>query len=130
MMPASTSTPTAMSVSPSAGRRARAARSPVPPSVISGEPDIFQDAFDPGRFAFEECFVFVASECDRRPVARLAGLRPLRCRGHCLDQRDHVLALRLIDAGRRKHAAPIGEFDLDSLFLEGRSLDTRETLIG
>src|SRR5215213_8615828 len=129
MTPASTSAPTAMSVSPRAGRTPEPARYSVPPSVISGQPDVFQDAFDPRRFPFEERLVFIAEERDGRPVTRLAGFDPLRRGGHCLDQRNHVLALHLVHARRRKHAAPIREFDLDALFLQGGSIDVGQTLV-
>src|SRR6516165_10931766 len=94
----STSTLAPMIVSPMAGR-ARAASSSWEPLVMSCKPELFEDAFDPRRLNVEEGFIIVAEKRDLRPVAGLAGLGPLwRCR-HLLHQRDHRLALRVVDAG-------------------------------
>src|SRR5215475_1391123 len=98
---ASTSTPAPMIVSPMAGRDG-AAWSSSEPLVMSGKPELFEDAFDPRRLNVEEGFVIVAQKRDLRPIPRLAGLCPLRRCGHFLHQRDHRLALRVIDAGRRE----------------------------
>src|SRR5215467_3801305 len=103
---ASTSTPAPMIVSPTAGRGRSGASSWVP-LVMSGKPELFEDALDPRRLNVEEGFVIVAEKRDLRPVVHLAGLGPLRCCGHFFHQRDHRLALGVIDAGRREHAPPV-----------------------
>src|SRR6266540_3544372 len=119
---ASTSTPAPMIVSPMAGRDP-AARSSWEPLVMSGKPELFEDAFDPRRLNVEEGFVIVAQKRDLRPVPRLAGLGPLRRCGHLLHQRDHRLALRVADAGRREYAPPVEQFHVDAFFFERRRCD-------
>src|SRR6266567_7569066 len=112
---ASTSTPAPMIVSPMAGR-GRALGFSGEPLVMSCKPELFEDAFDPRRLNVEEGFVIVTQKRDLRPVPRLAGLRPLRRCGHLLHQRDHRLALRVADAGRREYAPPVEQFHVDTLF--------------
>src|SRR6185295_19647420 len=107
MTMASASTPTPMMVSPIAGRTRAARCSCAPPLAMSGEPKFLEDAFDPRRLRFQKGLVLVAEQRDRGPVARLAGLGPLRRRRHLLHQCDHRLALRVIHAGGREHAAPV-----------------------
>src|SRR5262245_3653888 len=116
---ASTSTPAPMIVSPMAGR-GRAAGSSWEPLVMSSKPELFEDAFDPRRLNVEEGFVIVAEKRDLRPLADLAGLRPLRRCRHLLHQRDHCLALRVADAGRREHASPIEQLHVDAFLFERR----------
>src|SRR5262245_20225939 len=131
MTTASASTPAPMTASPTATRRV--ATSPLgsePPLVMSREPDFLEDAFDPRRLAVEEGLVLLAEQRDLAPVARLARLRPLRRRVHLLHQRDHRLALRVVDARRSEHAAPVGELDVDALLLQGRSRDALQALGG
>src|SRR5215475_4919954 len=117
---ASTSTPAPMIVSPTA---ARGGASSWEPLVMSGKPELFEDALDPRRLNVEEGFVIVAEKRDLRPVVRLAGLRPLRRCGHFLHQRDHRLELRVVDAGRREHAPPIEQLHVDAFFFERRRGD-------
>src|SRR5262245_17443208 len=100
MTPARISTPTAMSVSKVATPRFAAPVPSVPPVVMSAQPEFLEDAFDAGGLFVEEFLVFVAQQRDLRPVARLAGLVPLRGRGHLFDQRQHRLPVGRIDAGR------------------------------
>src|SRR5262245_37047758 len=129
MTAASASTPAPMIASPIAARRD--ATSPLgcePPLVMSREPDFLEDAFDARGLGVEESLVLVAEQWDLAPVARLAGLRPLRARVQLLHQRDHGLALRVVDAGWREHAAPVGELDVDALLLQGRRRDVFQTL--
>src|SRR5262245_24620014 len=121
---ASSSTPTAMISSPIAGRTADAPSPPCAPSLaISAEPKLFENAFDARRLGVEEGLIWIARERDHGPVTRLAGLGPLRRGGHLLDQRDHRLARSGIHAGRRKHAAPVEQLDIDALFLQRRRVD-------
>src|SRR5262245_27345275 len=119
---ASKSTPAPMTVSPMAGRD-RAAWSSWEPPVMSGKPELFEDAFDPRRLNVEEGFVIVAEQRDLRPLAGLAGLRPLRRCRHLLHQRDHRRALRVVDAGRCEHASPVEQLHVDALFFERRRRD-------
>src|SRR5512133_3055037 len=101
MTAASASTPAPMIASPIATRRdATSPLGSAPPLVMSREPDFLEDALDPRGLGVEEGFVLVAEQRDLAPVARLAGLRPLGARVHLLHQRDHRLALRVVDAGR------------------------------
>src|SRR5207247_4552212 len=117
MTNASTSTPAPMIVSPTAGRGRRGASSWVP-LVMSGKPELFEDAFDPRRLNVEEGFVIVAQKRDLRPVPRLAGLGPLRRCRHLFHQRNHRLALRVVDAGRREYAPPVEQLHVDTFFFE------------
>src|SRR5262245_8964864 len=119
---ASTSTPAPMIVSPTAGRGRRGASS-WEPLVMSGKPELFEDALDPRRLNVEEGFVIVTEKRDLRPVVHLAGLRPLRRCGHSLHHRYHRLALRVVDAGRRDHALPIGQVHVDAFLFERRRGD-------
>src|SRR5215471_6830679 len=131
MTAASASTPAPMIASPSATRRdATAPLGSKPPLVMSREPDFLEDAFDARGLGLEEGLVVVAEQRNLAPIARLAGLRPLRARVHLLHQRDHRLALRVVHAGRREHAAPVGELDVDALLLQGRRRDVVEPLAG
>src|SRR4051812_18647227 len=118
MTAASASAPSAMTVSPGAGWRPARSLYSLPPPAMSGEPDIFQNAFNACRLGFQKLFVFVADKRDRCPIARLAGFCPLRRCRHFLDQRNHVAALRIVDARGRKYAAPIGELDVDTLLFQ------------
>src|SRR5215472_15216171 len=113
---ASTSTPAPMIVSPTAGRGRRGASS-WEPLVMSGKPELFEDPLDPRRLNVEERFVIVAEERDLRPVVQLAGLGPLRRCRHLFHQRDHRLALRVVDAGRREHAPPVEQLHVDAFLL-------------
>src|SRR5262245_52922339 len=128
MTTASASTPTAITVSP------MGSRSPRPPAanppVMSRQPELFEDAFDARALRVEERLVLVTEQRDRRPVAVLAGLRPLRRRRHLLHQRDHRLALPLVHAGRREHAAPVEQLDVDALLLQRRRVDALLALVG
>src|SRR5262245_1192563 len=129
MTAASASTPAPMTASPIATRRD--VTSPLgsePPLVMSREPDFLENAFDPRALAVEEGLVLVAEQRDLAPVPRLAGLHPLRRCVHLLHQRDHGFALRVVHAGRREHAAPVGELDVDALLLQGRRRDVVEAL--
>src|SRR5262249_47914290 len=119
---ASTSTPAPMIVSPMAGR-GRAAGASWEPLVTSCKPELFEDAFDPRRLSVEKGFVIVAERGDLRPVVRLAGLGPLRRCRHLSHQRDHRLALRVVDAGRREHAPPVEQLHLDAFLFERRRRD-------
>src|SRR5215471_12276793 len=119
---ASTSTPAPMIVSPMAGR-GRAAGSSWEPLVMSSKPELFEDAFDPRRLSVEKGFVIVAEKRDLRPLARLAGLGPLRRCRHLFHQRDHRLALSVVDAGRREHASPVEQLHLDAFLFERRRRD-------
>src|SRR5262249_19604769 len=103
---ASTSTPAPMIVSPTAGRGRRGASS-WEPLVMSGKPELFEDALDPRRLNVEEGFVIVAEKRDLRPVVHLAGFGPLRRWGYFPHQADDPLALRVVDAGRRDHPPPV-----------------------
>src|SRR5712691_4750399 len=97
---ASASTPAAMMISPMAGRRSPMARPPPPnPPVMSRQSELFEDAFEPRGLDVEESLVVVAEQRDLRPVAGLAGFCPLWRRRHLLHQRDHGLALGIVDAG-------------------------------
>src|SRR5262245_35114021 len=128
---ASASTPAPMIASPIATRRD--ATSPLgskPPPVLSCGPYFLEDAFDARSLAVEEGLVVVAEQRNLAPIARLAGLRPLWARVHLLHQGDHRLALRVVHAGRREHAAPVGELDVDALLLQGRRRDVLEPLAG
>src|SRR5262245_33290158 len=120
MTAASTMVPTAMMVSPSAGRSQLVPPSPrwSPPVVMSAEPELFEDAFDARGLLVEEFLVGVAEQRDLGPLAGLAGLAPLRRRRHLLDQREHRLALVGVDARRREHATPVEQLDVDALLLE------------
>src|SRR5262249_45546466 len=117
---ASTSTPAPMIVSPTA---ARGGASSWEPLVMSGKPELFEDALDPRRLNVEEGFVIVAEKRDLRPVGALGGPRPLRRCGHFPHQRDPRLALRAVDAGRREHAPPIEQLHVDAFFFERRRGD-------
>src|SRR5262245_34230476 len=119
---ASTSTPAPMIVSPTAGRGRRGASS-WEPLVMSGKPELFENALDPRRFNVEEGFVIVAEKRDLRPVVHLAGLGPLRRCGHFLHQCDHRLALCVVDAGRREHAPPIEQLHVDAFLFQRRRGD-------
>src|SRR5215470_10033672 len=112
---ASTSTPAPMIVSPTA---ARGGASSWEPLVMSGKPELFEDALDPRRLNVEEGFVIVAEECDLRPVVHLAGLGPLRCCRHFFHQRDHGLALSVVDAGRREHSPPVEQLHVDAFLFQ------------
>src|SRR5262245_53322901 len=104
MTAASSRTPIAMISSPTAGRSPEAPSPPCAPSLaISAESELFENAFDARRLSVEEGLILIADERDHGPVASLAGLRPLRRRGHLLDQCDHRLACSRIDTGRCKH---------------------------
>ena len=123
MTMASTSTPAAMTVSPMAGR-SRAAPPPPPKlPVMSRQPELFEDAFDARGLGVEERLVVVAEQRDLGPFPRLAGVRPLRRRGHLLHQRDHRLARRVVHARRREHAAPVEQLDVDALLFQSRRRD-------
>src|SRR6201997_4657561 len=102
---ANTSTPAPMIVSPTAGRGRRGASSWVP-LVMSGKPELFEDAFDPRRLNVKEGFVIVADKRDLRPVVHLAGLGPLRCCLHFFHRPDHAPAWSVVAAGRSEHAPP------------------------
>src|SRR6266508_5769129 len=131
MTAASSSAPTAMMVSPMAGRSLVAPPpSSVPPLVMSRQPELFENSFDARRLGVEERLVVVAGERDLGPFARPAGLRPLRRCGHLLDERNHRLALSVVDAGRCEHAAPVEQLDVDALLLQRRGLDPRLALVG
>src|SRR5262249_28388475 len=119
---ASTSTPAPMIVSPMAGR-GRAAGSSWEPLVMSCKPELFEAAFDPRRFSGEKGFVTVAEKGVLRPVVLLAGLGPLRRCRHLFHQRDHRLALRVVDAGRREPAPPVEQLHLDAFLFERRRRD-------
>src|SRR6516162_9276060 len=119
---ASTSTPAPMIVSPMAGGD-RAAWSSSEPPVMSGKPELFEDAFDPRRLNVEEGFVIVAEKRDLRPVPRLAGLGPLRRCRHLFHQRDHRLALSVADAGRSEHAPPVEQLHVDAFLFQRRRRD-------
>src|SRR6516165_11586197 len=119
---ASTSTPAPMIVSPAAGRGRRGASS-WEPLVMSGKPELFEDALDPRRLNVEEGFVIVAEKRDLRPVVQLAGLGPLRCCRHLFHQRDHCLALRVVDAGRCEYAPPVEQLHVDAFLFERRRRD-------
>src|SRR5215467_14671705 len=114
---ASTSTPAPMIVSPMAGR-GRAAGSSWEPLVMSCKPELFEDAFDPRRLSVEKGFVIVAEKRDLRPLARLAGLGPLRRCRHLFHQRDHRLALSVVDAGRREHSPPVEQLHVDAFLFQ------------
>src|SRR5262245_8450424 len=129
MTAASTSTPAAMIVSPTAGR-SQPPPSCAPSFAISAEPELFENAFDARRLGVEERFVLITGQRDHGPVARLAGLRPLRRTCHLLDHREHRLALSRIDAGRRKHAAPVEQLDVDALLFQRRRVDAFLALVG
>src|SRR5687767_7786884 len=90
MTPASTSTATAMMVSPTGGRGlvARPAGE-LPPLIISREPELFQDSFDAGHLVVQKRLVGVTGKRDPGPVRLGAGLCPLRRCRHLLHQRDH-----------------------------------------
>src|SRR5262245_313916 len=88
---ASTSTPTAMIVSPTAGRSLPPPPS-APPLVMSRQPEVLEDAFDARGLGVEVCLVVVAEQRDLGPLPGLAGLRPLRRCRHALHQSDHRLA--------------------------------------
>src|SRR5262245_8738746 len=126
---ASTSTPTAMIVSPTAGRSLPPLPS-VPPLVMSRQPEVLENAFDAAGLGVEERLVLVAEERDLRPLPGLAGFRPLRRGRHALDQSDHRLALPLVHAGRREHAAPVEQLDVDALLLERGGIDPFLALVG
>src|SRR5262245_19023340 len=130
MTAASTSTPAEMTISPSAGR-SRAAQ-PAPPKlpVMSREPELFEYAFDACGLRLEEGLVVVAEQRDLGPFPRLAGVRPLRRRGHLLHQRDHRLARRVVHAGWCEHAPPIEQLDVDAFLLQRRRIDALLALVG
>src|SRR5215813_15477374 len=131
MTAASTSTPAAMIVSPTAGRSQPPPSAPCAPSLaISAEPELFENAFDACRLGVEEGFVLVTKQRDLGPLVVLAGVRPLRRGCHLLDQREHGLPLRCIDIGRRKHPAPVEQLDVDALLLERRRIDALLALVG
>src|SRR5262245_18153988 len=129
MTAANSSTPTAMINSPMAGRSA-----PPPPCApslaISAEPELFENTFDARRLGIEERFVLITGQRDHGPVASLASVRPMRCGGHLIDQRDHRLSRSRIDAGRCKHPTPVEQLDVDALFLQRRRIDALLTLVG
>src|SRR6202040_4013658 len=116
---ASTSTPAPMIVSPTAGRGRRGVSS-WEPAVMSGKPELFEDAFDPARLNVEEGFVIVAEKRDLRPLVHLAGLGPLRCCRHFFHQRDHGLALSVVDAGGSEHAPPVEQLHVDAFLFQRR----------
>src|SRR5262249_32178052 len=119
---ASTSTPAPIIVSPTADRGRRGASS-WEPLVMSGKPELFEDALDPRRFNVEEGFVIVAEKRVRLPVFHLAGLGLL---GLCVlfpHQRDHRLAWRVFDAGGRKPAPPIEQLHVDAFLFQRRRGD-------
>src|SRR5262245_46377083 len=125
MTMASTSTPTAMIVSPVAARSQPAPPSPcAPPFAMSAEPELLEDAFDAHGLLVEESLELVAKQRDDGPVPRLAGFGPLRRRHHLLDQCQHRLALVGVHAGRRKHAAPVEQLDVDPFLLQRRRIDS------
>src|SRR4029453_4176310 len=128
MTAASTSTPAAMIVSPTAGR-SQPPPSCAPSLAISAEPELFEDAFDARRLGVEERFVLITGQRDHGPVASLAGLRPLGSGGHFLDQREHRLPLRRIDTGRRKDATPVEQLDVDALLFQRWRIDAFLTLV-
>src|SRR4029434_8505858 len=130
MTAASTSTPAAMIVSPTAGRSQPPSPPRAPSRALSAEPELFEDAFDARRLGVEEGLVLITGERDHRPVARLAGLRPLRRGRHLLDQREHGLTLSRIDAGGRKDLAPVEQLDVDPLLLQRRRIDAFLALVG
>src|SRR5262249_19673907 len=125
---ASTSTPAPMIVSPMAGR-GRALGLSGEPLVMSGKPELFEDAFDPRRLNVEEGFVIVAEKRDLRPLARLAGLGPLRRCRLLLHKRDHRFALGVVDAGRREYAPPVEQLHVDAFFFERRRRDVLLALV-
>src|SRR5215813_4803483 len=131
MTAASTSTPAAMIVSPTAGRSQPPPSAPCAPSLaISAEPELFENAFDACRLGVEEGFVLITKQRDLGPVVVLAGVRPLRRGCHLLDQREHRLPLVRIDAGRRKDATPVEQLDVDALLFQRRRIDAFLPLIG
>src|SRR5882724_7564961 len=131
MTAASSSTPIAMISSPVAGRSPETPPPPCAPSLaISAEPELFENTFDAGRLGVEERLILITSQRDHGPVTRLAGLRPLRRGSHLLDQRNHRLPRSRIDAGRRKHTAPVEQLDIDALFLQRRRVDALLALVG
>src|SRR5215510_7667572 len=95
MTTASAMVPTAMTVSPTAGRNQLAPPSPCcsPPADMSAEPELFEDTFDARGLLVEEGLILIPEQRDHGPVAGLAGLGPLRRHRHLLDQREHRLAL-------------------------------------
>src|SRR5436309_5005343 len=119
MTAASTSTPAAMIVSPTAGR-SQPPPSPLcaPSLAISAEPELFEDALDARRLGLEESLVLITEQRDLGPFAVLAGVRPLRRGCHLLDQREHCLPLRRIHTGRREDPAPVEQLDVDALLLQ------------
>src|SRR5882757_1886092 len=127
MTTASAITPSAITVSPMGSRSPRPP--PANPPVMSGQPELFEDTLDARGLDVEERLVLVAEQRDRRPVAVLAGLRPLRGRRHLLHQRDHRLALRLVHARRREHAAPVEQLDVDALLLQRGGIDALLALV-
>src|SRR5215813_11262163 len=128
---ASTSMPTAMIVSPMAGRSEPAPPSPcAPPFAMSAEPELLEDAFDAHGLLVEEFLELVAEERDDGPVPGLAGFGPLRRCHHLLDQRQHRLPLVGVHAGRREHAAPIEQLDVDAFLLQRRGIDALLALVG
>src|SRR5262249_43193440 len=114
---ASTSTPAPMIVSPTAGRGCSGASS-WEPLVMSGKPELFEDALDPRRLNVEEGFVIVAGECDLRPVVLFAGLGPLRCSRIFFHQRDQALALGVVAAGGRKPSPPVEQLHVDAFLFQ------------
>src|SRR5262249_35528165 len=125
---ASTSTPAPMIASPTASRGRRGASS-WEPLVMSGKPELFEDAFDARRLNVEEGFVIVAEKRDLRPVVQLAGLGPLGCCRHLFHQRNHRLALSVVDAGRREHAPPVEQLHLDAFLFQRRRRDVFLALV-
>src|SRR5262245_43821898 len=108
MTAASTITPAAMIVSPTAGRSQPPLSPPCAPSLaISAEPELFENAFDASRLGIEERFVLITKQRDLGPIVVLAGVRPLRRGCHLLDQREHRLPLSRINGGRRKDTTPV-----------------------
>src|SRR4051794_28782053 len=83
-MPASTRTPIAMIVSPTAGRTVMTRLLQVG-RPISAQPKFLENPFDARALAVQKRLVLIADERDLGPIAIFAGLRPLRRAGHLLD---------------------------------------------
>src|SRR5262245_14982159 len=118
-----------MIVSPTAGRRPPTPR-PISPWLMSCEPEVPENSFDANGLAVDVCLEGIAGERDAGPVSLLACLRPLRRCRHSLDQVGHRLALPVVHAGRREHAAPVEQLHVDAFLLEGRSIDPGLALVG